>query len=478
MQPLSALESRLSKAQLLQPDVPFSPRSLPMFYGWVILAATSLGVLMSIPGQTAGVSVFTDDLIAATGLSRLTLSNAYLVGTITSGLLLPFGGVFIDRFGARPVVVASSLWLGATLIYLSFSDRLAAWLGQVLPVNVLAISFVTLCFGFVNLRFSGQGMLTLVSRTTLGKWFNRRRGLASGVAGLFASFGFSAAPLLLSLTIDALGWRGAWRCLAVLVGVGMSLLGWLLYRDNPEECGLVMDGEMPDAPVPGAIAGPPIAVADKAGDTSGLQADTSPPISVITDEAPRDFTRSQALRTLAFWAATLALASQALSVTGITFHIVDIGAAAGLPEKQVVALFLPIAGVSTLVGWLVGIASDRVALQRLFLTMMVLEAAGILGMAHLESLPLRLVAIAGLGCSGGCFGTLSTVTMPRYFGRRHLGAIAGVEMMTLVIASAIGPSLLALFDSLFGSYRLGLYVCAALPLVIVVLLVPMENPQS
>ncbi len=77
--------------------------------------------------------------------------------------------------------------------------------------------------------------------------------------------------------------------------------------------------------------------------------------------------------------------------------------------------------------------------------MMVAEATGIFGMAHLDSSVLRILAVVGLGISGGCFGTLSTVTMLRYFGRLHLGAIAGVEMMTLVMASAVGPSLLAVF---------------------------------
>jgi len=437
------------------------PRQVSVFYGWVILVVTTLGILMSIPGQTAGVSVFTDHLIEATGLSRLALSNAYLIGTLMSGLLLPFGGVFIDRFGARLVVIASALWLSLTLVYLSLSDRVAQWVSTGLALeSSLVVSFGVLCLGFVSLRFSGQGMLTLVSRTTLGKWFNRRRGVASGTAGVFISFGFSGAPLLLSFFIDGFGWRGAWLSLALLVGLGMGAIGWLFYRDNPEECGLAMDGDSP-LPEPEEPSEPVV-----------------PPSMQRYIFSPRDFTRGEALRTLAFWAVTLALASQALTITGITFHIVDIGAAVGLPEKQTVAIFLPIAIFSTLTGYLIGVASDRARLKVLFIGMMVFEAIGIVGMAALDSPPLRIVAIVGLGISGGCFGTLSTVTMPRYFGRQHLGAIAGVEMMTLVIASAIGPSLLALFNELFGSYRLGLYFCAGIPLAVIFLLLPSGNPQE
>lgn len=464
----------------MQPDFPFRPRRVSVFYGWVILVVTTIGVIMSIPGQTAGVSVFTDHLLAATGLSRLALSNAYLIGTLTSGLLLPFGGVFIDRFGARIAVIGASLWLAMTLIYLSMSDRLAQGISTGLSLNSsLPVAFVLLCIGFVSLRFSGQGMLTLVSRTTLGKWFDRRRGMASGTAGIFVSFSFSAAPLLLSFFIDGFGWRGAWLSLAALVGLGMGTIGWLFYRDNPEECGMVMDGRFPRSA--SLTPAPPAGIAPAAADRRKPHADnpsakSNPPPLVAS--TTRDFTRAEALRTLAFWAVTLALASQALTITGITFHIVDIGAAVGLPQKQTVAIFLPIAVFSTLTGYLIGIGSDRAKLRVLFIGMMVFEAIGIAGMANLDRLALRMVAIVGLGISGGCFGTLSTVTMPRYFGRQHLGAIAGIEMMTLVIASAIGPSLLAIFNTLFGNYQFGLYLCAGIPLAIIFILIPSRNPQE
>lgn len=65
-----------------------------------------------------------------------------------------------------------------------------------------------------------------------------------------------------------------------------------------------------------------------------------------------------------------------------------------------------------------------------------------------------ILAVIGLGISGGCFGTLTTVVLPRFFGRAHLGAISGVQMMLTDIASAIGPlpSLLANFKAITGSY--------------------------
>lgn len=436
---------------LLRPHRPFDPSQLPFFYGWVILAACTIGVIMSIPGQTMGVSVFTDYLIEATGISRLQLSNAYLIGTVTSGLLLPFGGVFLDRFGTRLSVVLASVWLGLTLGYMSVCDRIAVSLTQTWNLSSSSyVAFGVLVVGFTSLRFSGQGMLTMASRNTLGKWFDRRRGLASGISGVFISFGFASTPSILNTWIEATTWRWTWVSMGVIIALGMGSLGWAFYRDNPEECGLHMDGKNP----------PPM-----------------PKKSQDSIDRFRDFTRSEALRTPAFWAVTLALSCQALAITGITFHIVDLGAEVGLTKAEAVALFIPIALVSTVMGSLMGLAADRIRLQFLFMGMMTALGIGIASMANLDIVALRGFAIAGLGSSGGCFGTLSAVALPRFFGRTHLGAISGVQMMSIVFASAVGPSWMAFSKDYLGSYQMGLYSFCIFPPIILLLNLVAPNPQ-
>jgi MFS family permease len=435
----------------MRPDFPFRPTSLPFFYGWVILAASTLGIAMSIPGQTMGVSVFTDHLIAATGLSRLEISHAYLLGTIASGLMLPYGGTLVDRFGVRRTVVAACLGLAGTLVFLASSDRLAQQIAGGLPgLSAGLVAWLSLVTGFTGIRFCGQGMLTLVSRTMLGRWFERRRGLVSAISGPFVSFSFAAAPLLLSLWIARAGWRDAWIEMAVVVGLGMGGLGWLLFRDTPEECGLRMDGD--GAPTAAELARPA-------------------PVN-------RDFTRAEALRTAAFWLVTLGIGSQALVGTGITFHIVDLGAEAGLSEAQAVSIFLPIAVVSTLVGLAAGVALDRFAVRYLMMLMMAGQAVMFFGMAHQEEPWLRLAAIVGWGIAGGCYGPLTVAALPGFFGRTHLGAIQGMMMMCLVIASALGPSALALFKAALGSYAPGLYAMIALPAAVFLAAPFTRDPQQ
>ncbi len=469
------------KSSFFRPDFPFSPAKFPVFYGWVIVVASVLGVMTSIPGQTIGVSVFTDHLIAATGLSRLQLANAYLVGTLTSGCLLPFGGKLLDRLGARPVVVLAAVGLGLTLSYLAVCDRLSLFLSNLLPFSAPTVAAVLLIVGFISLRFCGQGMLTMTSRTMLGKWFDRRRGQVSGIEGIFIAAGFSIAPYGFSQAIALLGWRGTWLSLGAIVGLGMSTVGWLLFRDNPEACGLRMDGDVDNTVQTGE--GPASKSAESTNKSiskskdepkNGLEAEPKAEL----ETAIWGVTRKQALSTLAFWAVTFAFASQALSITGITFNIVSIGEEMGIAEARMVGIFVPIAVVSTAVGYGVGVACDRVRIRYLFMFMMVFQAMGIAAMANLDTPGMIWPAVVGMGISGGCFGTLSTVVLPRFFGRKHLGAIAGVQMMAIVIASALGPSLLASSKAVTGSYQSGLYACCVFAPIVIGLMMVMRSPNT
>ena len=231
------------------------PARCPFFYGWVILACGTLGMLMSIPGQTMGVSVFTDPLLEALGLGRVQLSLAYLVGTVASALLLTHVGRLYDRYGARTVGPVGSAGLGLVLLALTQADHVARALSQVAGLDRAVAAFVTMMVGFLLLRLLGQGVLTMVSRSMAMKWFDRRRGLANAILGLFVSFGFSFAPQGFSVLIGWYGWRGAWGRMGLLIGGGFSIVAWLLFRDTPESVGLRPDGDLPapqtpDAPAP------------------------------------------------------------------------------------------------------------------------------------------------------------------------------------------------------------------------------------
>ena len=95
-------------SQLISVSWPFHPKKFPFFYGWVIWVFSALGFLLSVPGQTMGMAVFTDHFIEVFSLSRTELSMAYLFGTIGSAFFLTRAGRWFDVYGGRTMVPLSA----------------------------------------------------------------------------------------------------------------------------------------------------------------------------------------------------------------------------------------------------------------------------------------------------------------------------------------------------------------------------------
>ena len=207
-------------------QVPFDPGKSPVFYGWVIVFWGTIGVIMSAPGQTTGISTFTDHLIDAFGLSRTQLSTAYMIGTIISSFFITRAGRLYDSIGSRWMGVLTTWTMGFVLLFLSQSDRIAIGFGNLFRLQKiqLYICFGILVFGFFLLRLSEQGALTMLSRTMIMKWFIVKRGMAGGISSVFVSLGFSVAPLLFDWLIESTSWRGAWITVALIGGDRKSVV--------------------------------------------------------------------------------------------------------------------------------------------------------------------------------------------------------------------------------------------------------------
>ena len=428
---------------------PFQPAKLPFFYGWVVLAAGTIGILMSIPGQTMGVSVFTEDLLTDLNINRNSLSLAYLVGTMGSGLLITRAGKLYDRYGARIMAFISGVMLGVMLLYLTRVDRFVNTLQQWNWVSPVVVTVVLLAFGFWGIRFFGPGLLTMVSRNMVMKWFNKRRGLANSVLGIFSALGFSIAPKILSRLIDHLEWRGTWVLLALTVGIAFAVFVILIYRDNPEDCGCVADGKM-----------------------RTRKKSKRPPS--LPD---RDFSLLEARKTIAFWAFTLALSLSALYISGLTFHIVSVFESSGLTKEMGLGIFIPTSVIAVVVQFGCGYASDYIRLKYLlvlFLAGILISTAGLIMLGN-QSAAYWLV-ISGNGIVWGLYTVLIGVTWPRFYGLKNLGAISGFSLSWAVIGSALGPYLFSVSFEISGGYDLVSWLCVGISILLLLLAMKADNP--
>ena len=423
-----------------------SPKRWPFFYGWVVLVFGTIGLLMSAPGQTIGVSAFTDSLIGALGLSRDELSLAYMGGTMLSAVLLTKAGQFFDRFGAMRTALIASIGLGLALVYMSQIGRLSGALGG---TSVVTMSMILV--GFIFMRFFGQGVLTLCSRTMVVKWFDVRRGLAVGVLGVFASYGFSIAPVFFDSLITKFDWSGAWIVLAGLVGVVFPIIVLLFFKDKPEVYGLLPDGFSA---------------------SKEKQKVTRFPVY-------KEFELPQVRRMFSFWLLCGYPALFGLFTTGFTFHVVSIFGEEQIARDVAIHIFQPIALVSIVSTIVCSLLSDYIKIKYLAFYLSITSVIALIGISHLQAEGIYYwLMILGYGGATGGHSIFLSIFLPRYYGRQHLGAITGQAMTLIVFASAIGPILFSLSLSIFDQYHMAVYICGLGYLMLLIGTCFVYNPQG
>lgn len=423
-----------------------NPKSFPFFYGYVVLFVGSIGVLSSIPGQTVGVSIFTDPVKDALGLSRNQFSNAYMIGTLLSAFFVARAGVLFDKYGARYVAFFAAFFLGLSLLLCSVCVQISEGLQSILGINNEVVPFVLMAILFFFIRFCGQGVLTMASRNMIMMWFDKNRGKINSISSIGVSLGFSSSPILINTLIDDHGWQVSWQILAISLLI-FSVFIIQFYRNKPEDFNLIPDGFIKK----------------------------SKTVKKITIE--RNFSLKDAKKTRAFWMFGLALAFNSFFSTGFTFHVVSIFSSQDYTKSQAIAIFIPISIIAISVSTLCNILSDYVS-HKIYLYIMlfsgVLASLGLLVLAQ----PIGIyLLILGMGVFGGLFAVVNAVTWPRFFGRQFLGAITGKVMSFLVIASAIAPSLFSYCYTSFGSYSFISYITLAFLVFLIMGSVKVKNPQ-
>ena len=360
-----------------------NPTKFPFFYGYVVLFVGSIGVLASIPGQTIGVSVFTDPVKDALGLTRNQFSTAYMFGTLLSALFVSKAGVWFDTYGARYVAFSSCILLAFALLLCSISTEISEGLKTALNFNSWVIPFLLMIILFFLIRFSGQGVLTMSSRNMIMIWFKKNRGKINSISSITVSLGFSSAPIFISKLIDNNGWELSWQIMAASLLI-FSIFIWQLYRNKPEDFDLLPDG---------------FAKNQK---------------SKKIDIFETDFTLVEAKETRAFWMFGLILAFNSFFSTGFTFHVISVFGSQDYSKSQAISIFLPISIIAISVSVLCNILSDYIK-HKIYLYLMlfsgVLASLGLLFLS--ESIGIYML-VTGLGVMGGLFAVINAVTWPRF----------------------------------------------------------------
>jgi MFS family permease len=383
----------------------------PFYYGWVSLGMAALAMVGTLPGRTQGLGLVTEPLMRDFSIGRVLFAEINLVATLIGSLFCLGIGRLIDRAGSRLVLAVVSLCLG--LVVLAMSATRGVW-----PL----LALITLTRGF------GQSALSVVSLALVGKWFSRRLSLAMGVYALLMSIGFMAAFPAVGAAVQASGWRIAWAGVGVALVVVLAPLSWLLVRSTPEGVGLEVDG-----------GGGPV---EDTGVTAGA-------------------TLTEALATPAFWIFALAASVYGLAASGIALFNESILAERGFDPSTYYRTLVVTALTALLGNFAGGAFASRGSLRRLLAAAMLLLTLSLAALPHVTTQAEVMAYAVVMGLAGGFVMVVFFSFWGRAYGRAHLGRIQGAAQILTVLASAVGPLLLAQCVAWTGSYAAAFYSLAA-----------------
>jgi MFS family permease len=346
--------------------------------------------------------------------------------------------------GARLTASIAAISLALFLLLLSQSPSLVSWISGLTGISFTTVALVTVVIGFFGIRFFGQGIITIVSRGMVARWFNSRRGFVVGIMGVATAFGFSYAPQPLQQLIQRFGWDGALLTLSLLLALVFLPIVLIFFRSDPDSCGMQIE--------------------------EGLAPRTGKQHAYALD-AVHELTVDEAKKRPDYWLIMAMIGYWTLFNTAFTFHIVSIFGEVGFTASEAVQIFLPISVISVVAQFIGSYASDRISLKILYgvFGVFMLIASVSLAWIHLPSA--RYLAIVGYGVSNGLFSMLQIVTWPKLYGRRHLGAVSGFAMSIAVAGSAVGPWLFSLVYQVTGAYRNAGIAGVGVTLLLIVLVI-------
>ena len=415
-------------------------RKRRIFYGWWIVAAGAVIQMMNGALLFHGFGAYFVHLHAQFGWSRTMVSGAFSMARAESGILGPFQGWLIDKFGPRAVMQVGIVIFG--LGFMLFS--------QIDSVLTFYLTFLIMAVG------SSLGGFMAIS-TTVANWFARKRSMAFALT----MSGFALGGLLvpgLAWSLNTFGWRPT----AFASGVAIILIGIpvaSLMRQAPEKYGYLPDGDPPHQQTEGGVSP---AYATRVSNLG---------------QAAIGFTVKEALKTPTFWFLSVGQAMALLAVSATMVHLIPhLVEKVGLSLEAaggVVALLTAMSILGQLSG---GYFGDRIEKRFGVAVCLLGHMVALLVLAYASTVTLVLVFAVIQGLAWGFRGPLGVAIRADYFGRAHFATILGFSALVMMTGMIAGPLFAGSMADWRGDYQLAFIIVGLLAGVGSVLFLAARKP--
>ncbi|SHI90498.1 Sugar phosphate permease [Dethiosulfatibacter aminovorans DSM 17477] len=405
------------------------------YYGWVVVFACFL-----INFVNTGLLVYTFSLFVLPVSTALAKSPTQIVlaaslFTAAFAIISPMIGKQLEKGRIKQLLIAGAILNGGGFMLLS-------------KVNTLSMFYI--CYTIVGVGAAIVG--PAVHSTLPAYWFEKKRGLAVGIANVGAGAGSIIAPMVITATMTSYDWRMGFFVLGAISAVILCALVFII-KTKPSEIGLYPDGLTKE------------------------EFDAQPAAERPVLEG---LTRPQAFKTSAFWMICISflfigvaqlgvLQNQAAFLIGIQFDMsVAARALAYIGSMSILSKFI--------FGWL----ADKFHYKLVFLFGNILLVSGIIMLANVTSesnfVYMAVYAILfGLGI--GSWYPIAGVIVGKTFGVKFYAAIYGFIFSIRAIGDIFGaPSISAIAGT--RGYSFGFLCAAACACVSVVLIMLIQTPKA
>ena len=334
-------------------------------------------------GQTFFISLSTGHVRKAFDLTSGEYGTIYMVATLASAVTLTFFGRIVDHMTIASTTIISTLLLALACVGFA----------QAQSVGILVISIY-------GLRLLGQGMMTHISLTAMGRWYVENRGKAVSIVSIGFNAGLAVLPIAFIGVVQLIGWRQTWLiAAAIMVFIAMPAITLLLRQERTAKS-------------------------------------TSHPAS---EKPVRHWTTSQMLGDPIFWFAMICLLGPPFIGTAIFFHQDYLFQLRDWSVNLFAWTFVMMTIISVLAGLISGIAIDKTSAVTLLPLFLVPLGLGCLILAVIHS-PIALIFyMAMLGISTGINASVYGSIWPEVYGTKNLGSIRSLVTAMMVFSSALGP---------------------------------------
>ncbi|BAH45179.1 conserved hypothetical membrane protein [Brevibacillus brevis NBRC 100599] len=192
-----------------------------LHYAWIILFVT-FAALSAVQGIRLSFGAFIEPWENQFSLDRGTISLISALSFVVYGISQPIAGRLIDRFGARTILLYSTLLVGLSMMF-------TQWVTS--PWQLFLLYGVIASIGV-------GGASNVAASVIITNWFNEKRGVAFG----FLEAGFSVGQMVMVpvslFFIQWFDWKMAVAVFALFLLIVIFPVLLLLLRNHPAEKGL------------------------------------------------------------------------------------------------------------------------------------------------------------------------------------------------------------------------------------------------